>query len=212
MTEIKRENCMNPWKTIEAIEYEGHMGDPLVKQLSFLAECFHYSISSYTPEEILLAGCATGNGIEGTEKFTVKRLVAMDINEEFLEITRERYGNLPFLEVVEGSVLNPLPGTFDLIQAGLILEYVEIGTALRNFYEALNPNGVLAVVIQLQSPHVNSITPTKYSSLNRLKPIMKHCTIKTVKEDAEKVGFTCEYDDVRTLDSQKQFGIIHFRK
>lgn len=203
---------MNPWKNISSNDYDGHMGDPSVDQLSFLADFFEESINNTTPESILLAGCATGNGLERTIGKSIKRVVAMDINKDFLLCVKERFSSLSNLDIQEASVLNPINGKFSFIFAGLLLEYVDVKTAIVNFYNALYDKGTLAVVIQLESATLQSVSPTRFESLKALSSIMSHIQPDNLKEIAKEVGFICVFEKSVKLASGKEFSLFRFRK
>lgn len=195
---------MNPWKSIPVEDYDGHMNHPSVLQQTFLADFFERSIKESGAKEVLLAGCATGNGLERVDGKDIN-VVAMDINPEFVRETREKFGNCSSITIREGSVVEPIDGTFDLIFAGLVLEYVDVETALNRFHESLNESGKLAVVIQLESKELESITPTGFDSLNSISSIMKHLEPESLKGQAREAGFTKVLEEIVTLESGKRF-------
>jgi len=95
----------NPWLTIPASDYEGHMGSPDVDQTSFLSAQFNNAIERYPCGSIALLGCATGNGLEHVERDRTKRITAVDINPEYLEILKTRYRDrVAGLEVVQADL------------------------------------------------------------------------------------------------------------
>ncbi|HKI49327.1 MAG TPA: class I SAM-dependent methyltransferase [Desulfobacteria bacterium] len=82
----------NPWLRISASDYEGHMRHENVVQQQFLATIFKASLEKYDSRSLALPGCTTGNGPEYATYNAVRRVTAIDINPEYLEILRRRYG------------------------------------------------------------------------------------------------------------------------
>ena len=65
------------------------------------------------------------------------------------------------------------PGSQDLIFAGLVFEYLEPGPLLERAATWLAPGGACEVVLQLPSSSAAPVTPTRFTSLQRLAPIMR---------------------------------------
>jgi SAM-dependent methyltransferase len=84
----------NPWLRMPASNYEGHMSSPKVAQQSFLAQTFKESLESQDSSTIALLGCATGNGLEYINTESTRKVTAIDLKPEYLEILRQRYKNL----------------------------------------------------------------------------------------------------------------------
>lgn len=204
---------MNPWKTIPVEDYDGHMNHPSVDQQTFLADFFEEAVDMVNPSSLLLAGCATGNGLVRLRKKNVSRAVALDINERFLAAAKEKFGTIPNLEFRHCSVLEYEEYRFDLIFAGLLLEYIDPTEALNHFHTLLNPGGTVAVLIQLESEQLRSITPTEFTrSLDSLSSILNHVDPAELKRDAVDAGFSLQREDGVILDSGKEFARFLFRK
>ena len=73
---------VNPWLTITAADYEGHMASPNVDQLSLLANTFKEALEQHNCDTVALLGCATGNGLEHVKRECTHRVTAVDINPE----------------------------------------------------------------------------------------------------------------------------------
>ncbi len=203
---------MNPWKSIPAEEYSGHMNHPAVNQQTFIAQFFENSIESIQAKRILLAGCATGNGLERLEGKDIQKIVAMDINEQFLRHVAKKFESLSNLELRNQSVELPIQGTFSLVFAALIFEYVDIQTTLQNFYDTLEDEGLLAVVIQLKSKTAEAVTPTPFESIQTISTVFRHRTEEEITVEAKRCGFSIKNNRVTTLESGKQFAEILFQK
>jgi SAM-dependent methyltransferase len=166
----------NPWLEIPARDYEGHMGSDSVRQLAFLNSIFRQVIDLHRPRSLLILGCATGNGLEHVDPAVTKRVVGIDINEEYLERAESRYRKaLPQLELCCRDLFECRfgPDSFDLVFGGLFFEYVDPHKAIPRVSEWLSAKGVLAAVLQLPSRTKTKVTKTAYPSLRLLDPIMK---------------------------------------
>lgn len=55
------------------------------------------------------------------------------------------------------------------MHAALIFEHVGLGQALDNALSLVNPSGTFSVVLQLPSATEPGVTPTRYSSMQKVK-------------------------------------------
>ena len=202
----------NPWINIPISEYDGHMNHPDVQQQEFLADFFEKSIADTGAESVLLAGCATGNGIDRLPLFPQVKLTAVNINEVFCDHVADRFSDIENLTVRTCSIEEPLEGRFDLIVAGLVLEYVSVPLALANFHSALNRSGVLAIATQQMSSTLSIITPTPYATIRTLSRILHHVDDSLLMKLTAGLGFHLIKENNITLPSGKVFGLFHFQK
>jgi SAM-dependent methyltransferase len=194
----------NPWLSIPASDYEGHMASPAVGQAQFLSAVFGEILEEVRPGALAVLGCATGNGFERVDPRRTRRVVGVDINPEYLEIAGRRF---PGLELVRAdlTVDDLPPGPFDLIHAALILEYAAPRIVVPKAAARLAPGGVFSAVIQLAGgPRVSE---TGLASLAALEPFM------TLVDPGELRALALRYDlagfrmQTRTLASGKAFGV-----
>jgi len=198
----------NPWLHIPALDYEGHMGLPSVGQLSFLAQMFKESICKYDSSSLAYLGCATGNGLEYIDTQITKKLTAIDINPEYLDILRIQYqSKIPSLEIIEAD-LNDYEVSktkYSLIFAALIFEYLSPKPLLKKITSWLEDTGVMVVVLQLHEQNTKKVSDTPYSSLESLASIMNLVSEQDFKLMANESGIR-EIEGKRiTLDSGKSF-------
>ncbi|MGB8931766.1 MAG: class I SAM-dependent methyltransferase [Anaeromyxobacteraceae bacterium] len=142
----------NPWTVVPAIDYEAHMGPAGADQLGPLAQLFQEVYLSAQPDRLLVVGCSTGNGLEHVDPSITKRAVGVDVNLQYLGIARQRFFHLgPALELYcsDFEKFRQPPGSFDLVHAALVLEYVQTEVAVRRFADWLAPGGTCSVVLQL---------------------------------------------------------------
>ena len=79
----------NPWLSIPASEYDEHMAHPAVQQRAFLDRVFASALSEHKPRSVALLGCATGGGLEFIDTATTMQVTAVDLNPEFVKMTRQ---------------------------------------------------------------------------------------------------------------------------
>ncbi len=142
----------NPWCVVPASDYEAHMGPRGVDQLAPLSQIFQEVYVATQPDRVLVLGCATGNGLEHVDPSVTKRVVGVDVNLQYLGIARQRFFHLgPRLELYNADVekFRSPPGSFDLVHAALVLEYVYPEVLVRKIAEWLADGGTCSVVVQL---------------------------------------------------------------
>ena len=205
---------MNPWLKIPVEDYEGHMGSPNVNQLSFLSSTFKKALEHHDSFTVALLGCATGNGLEHVKRESTHRVTAVDINPEYLEVLRQRYGNsLPGLEIVQDDLesCELEKQAYSLIFAGLVFEYLEPLALLQKIAKWLKVNGILVTVLQLPDDGA-SVTETPYTSLKSLNSIMSLIDPKQFKIIADDVGLMAIEQKFITLETGKSFYIGTYQK
>ena len=204
----------NPWLEIPAADYEGHMQLSSVRQLQFLAKTFQDSLNKYDPSSIAYLGCATGNGLDSVTNEKTQRVTAFDINPEYLSIVRQRYQHkIKGLSTIQADLTqyNDHDQHYTLVFAGLSFEYLDPASLLPKIAQWLTKDGVLVVVLQLDSSHVKKISATPFTSLNRLDSIMHLLTPNDFKQLAHTSGLKeFDYQQV-VLESGKPFYIGAFK-
>ncbi len=158
----------NPWTVVPAADYERHMGVEGVDQLAPLAAIFQEVYLAAQPDRVLVLGCATGNGLEHVDPAVTQRIVGVDVNLQYLGVARQRFFHLgPRLELFCSEAekfRGAQPGSFDLVHAALILEYLHPEVLVRKIAEWLTPDGTCSVVLQLPGGEAPA-APTKTMQL-----------------------------------------------
>jgi len=204
----------NPWLEIPLQDYEGHMSLPSIDQAAMLADEFEFLIKHHRPPSVAIVGCAGGNGLERIEAGRLERVVGVDINPQYIERSRERYGGrLPNLELhcadVESSALQFEP--VSLIYAALLFEYVDLPPALQTLKRCCRPNGVLATLLQLSHQDQLALSRSPYTSLSGLEPAMRLLAPHDLCREAAAAGFTATRSKIIKLPSGKEFWAQYFR-
>jgi len=197
----------NPWLTIPASDYEGHMGSPDVDQLSFLSAQFKEAIERYPCESIALLGCTTGNGLEHLERARTRRITAVDLNPEYLEILKERYGDsVAGLEVVQADLekCELEKQAYSLIFAGLVFEYLDPRVLLGKIAGWLVRDGVFVVILQMLCDRP-TVTDTPYTSIRSLNSIMNLVDTEQFRAMAADAGLSAIEETMIALETGKSF-------
>jgi SAM-dependent methyltransferase len=142
----------NPWSLVPAADYERHMGAEGADQLAPLSALFQEAYLAAQPDRVLVVGCATGNGLEHVAPAVTRRVVGLDVNLQYLGICRQRFFHLgPRLELycTAASAWRSTPGSFDLVHAGLVFEYLQPAALVEQIAAWLAPRGTCQVVLQL---------------------------------------------------------------
>lgn len=205
----------NPWLSIPAADYEGHMGHSDVRQLQFLNRVFREILGAFHPGSIAVLGCSTGNGFEHIDTDITRCIIGIDINREYLRVLESRFG-----QSISGLKLlcSDITGcelelqSIDLVHCALILEYVGPSIVVEKAASWLRPGGCLSVVLQLASTAHDTVTDTGVESVKRLEPIMRLIEPEELGRIAGKAGLRGTSSRVDTLESGKQFYVGLYEK
>lgn len=203
------DRASNPWLQIPASEYEGHMGPAWANQLGTLGELFGQVYGRVRPRRLVMVGAATGTGLEHIDSRLTERVVAIDVVPEYLDVLRSRFPGLaPVLETVcspaESCVLET--GSFDLVHAGLVLEYIEPAVLVDKVATWLAAEGVFSVVLQCPSTQP-AVTPSPYPSIRRLDGFMRLVPPEVVTAAAAYAGLVLVDQRTVPLGSGKRFWV-----
>lgn len=204
----------NPWLAVPLADYEAHMALPHVGQGRLLSEAFGRALDAYAPRCVALLGCAGGNGLEQTTTRPLERVVAVDINPDYVRQARTRWATrIPGLELFVGDVQAEDFGfaPVDLVFAGLLFEYLDIAKALAKVRTMLRARGTLVTVSQLPSAAIPEITPSPFASLDGLGSIMRLVRPGRLRELAEAGGYRQVEEQILDATGGKQFCMQGFR-
>ncbi len=205
----------NPWLDVKASEYEGHMGHPKVAQLEFLARILAQALGDIKPAALAVPGSAMGTGFEHIDGAVTDRVLAVDINSEYLDILKTRYGEgLPGLEIACADLAQFTNDgeSFDLVFAALVFEYLPPGPLLKKFASWLRVGGSLCSVLQLPGEGQHRVSDTPFSGVKVLEPVLKLVEPAAFKSQAAGVGLKLVDEHVHRLASGKEFHVGRFIK
>ena len=164
---------MNPWLSIPAADYDGHMGPDGADQQAPLAAIFAQVYAASRPSSVALLGCATGNGLGAIDPAVTPRIVGIDLNPEYLAVARQRHADLGGaldLRCADLLTWQLEGGGFALIQAALVFEHVDPTALAARIASWLEPAGICSVVLQLQrgARPATPVAASRFSSLQAL--------------------------------------------
>ena len=205
----------NPWLAINEVDYVGHMSSPAVNQRPVLSRLLRDALESALPGTVLVLGCSTGNGLEHVDATVTRRVTGVDINSTYLRRLIERFPNPAFALDVRCADLAEYvfePDAFDLVHAGLVLEYVDWLLLLPRLAETLRPRGTLSVVLQRPSVSSPVVTPTEFASLRSLESVFHFVEPDVLAARAYDVGLGLKCRRTEPLPSAKAFEVLRFVK
>lgn len=191
------------------------MSRPEIAQAPMIAADFGALLREVSPSSVAVVGCAGGNGFDRIDPGTTARVVGIDINPAYLEKVRERFSHRFLqLELWPGDIGSTKPPVepVELVYAALILEYVELSSALHNISAVLAPRGLLGVLLQLPTPTLPEITPSPYPSLGTLAPVLRLKSPTALRSAASRAGLAYRDSHEILLASGKRFSSLTFRK
>jgi SAM-dependent methyltransferase len=205
----------SPWLKIPLGDYEAHMASAPIAQAQMLAAQFEFFLKGCAPKSVAIFGCAGGNGLERINAKLTQRVVAIDINADYIEKTRDRFEScfLKF-ETLAVDVQNPALDfePVDLILAGLIFEYVDVNAVIKNARRLLAPNGTLVTISQLPCDGSVNVSPSPYPSLQSLEPHLRIISPEALRAVAEHNGLSAMTSQQISLASGKAFQVQRFGK
>ena len=128
----------NPWETIRLSEYENHMGNVNVQQTQMLNYIVKEQLKSIDYEKcrrpvVAIMGITSGNGLEHVEGTSIRKIIGIDINEQYLCECTKRFEALgEQLELhrvnmmVELERAAKLLEKADLVLADLLIEHIHL--------------------------------------------------------------------------------------
>jgi len=199
---------MNPWLDIPLNDYEAHMSLDTVRQAQYLADSLEKLVNQLAPKSVAVIGCSGGNGFDRLSPDSVKRVVGVDINPEYIEIAEERYKER--FERLELYCRDFTSADFtfapvDLVFAGLIFEYVDIEKGLESIKRFIKPSGYLGVVLQLPSEKITAVTPSRYKNLEKLETLFNFVMPEMFEKSAQENGLAVKISEREVLSSGKYF-------
>ena len=205
----------SPWLGIPLDDYEGHMSAAEVGQLSVLAGLFELVLNTVHPASVAVVGVAGGNGLDRIDPAVTSRVVGIDINQEYLDAARSRYGaSLPGLELRQCDLSQPGATCIEpvaLVHAALIFEHAGMGAAFDHAVSLVAPGGVMSVVLQLPSVSEAGVAATRFTSLQTLKDRFAMIAPETLRRELKSRGFLLDSEHEQALPGGKSFWLGVFR-
>lgn len=205
----------NPWQLIDLNKYEKHMSSESVCQLQTLNEITKEQLQDNEQTYVGILGIAGGNGLENIDMDRTKKVYAVDININYLDICRQRYEwmrnilELLYIDLVADNVVLPYTS---LLICNLIIEYV----GEEKFISIIDKNriNIDAVSCVIQKNNDNSFV-SKSDQTSHFEPISAiHNDINEnkLKNLFSTIGFNCIKYKEYLLPNGKKFIRMDFRE
>jgi len=202
----------NPWNEVPLADYEKHMSHETVGQLELLNILTKKYLNAIKPESCIILGVAGGNGLEHIEPLVTKRIIGIDINQDYLDVTFKRHGaRLTGLEVLNIDITKDRGsiGRTQMIWAALIVEYIGIENTLLFAGNNLTSDGHLIVTIQ-SNRKLMPVSPTGIESVKKVGQIFQFIGTEELLKKAEQSGFKLITSEENELPNGKSFLTFHF--
>jgi ribosomal protein S18 acetylase RimI-like enzyme len=198
----------NPWLRIPLGDYEGHMSLPSVEQSQLLAATLHRVITRFQPSSLAIFGAAGGNGLERVDSSIVRRVLAVDLNPDYLRVCTSRHAAsfAEFQPVLHDlSQGPPAIVPVECIFAGLVLEYLRVDVFCSYLPSLLTDGGIFATVLQLPSDDLPEVSVTPLPSLTQLQAAFKFVSPTHLHDSLTARGFARVAEELVALHAGKAF-------
>lgn len=203
----------NPWKEISLQDYEDHMSLDSVHQLQAMNAMMKDQFESYPVETAMVLGVAGGNGLEHVSTDKYRKMYGVDINEDYLRATKDRYPSLHgVLECLAVDLVHEagnLPEA-DLLIANLLIEYIG--------YEAFQ-KAVLKVqpkycscVIQINTDTKQWVSDSPYlHAFDRLDEVHHQMEEEALENAMKEIGYSRIHQSSEMLPNGKALVRMDFK-
>ncbi|WP_343208834.1 class I SAM-dependent methyltransferase [Anaerolentibacter hominis] len=201
----------NPWEIVPLSDYEEHMKDSMVGQLTVLNYIMKMQMNVHCIRSMAILGVAGGNGLEHIPD-SVETVYGIDVNVNYLTMCRERYRRLgEKLVTLRMDLTNEdtvLPHV-DLVIANLLIEYVGVHRFAEQI-RAAGP-GYLSCVIQREEGS-SFVSDSPYRrSLMVLDPLHRSVDRTELVKCMENAGYRLELEEEYGLPGSKMFIRLDFQ-
>lgn len=196
----------NPWEKVSLEDYENHMKLSSVMQLQKLNEIMKSQIYKYKILTAAILGVAGGNGLEHIDTSRIKTVYGIDINQNYLDVCKEKYKNLKDCLVLKkldlSNLTNDLPSV-DIIIANLFIEYIGIDA----FIEQLSKNPPLYVSCVIQkNPDINFVSNSPYiEAFNEISSLHRDIEKDSLVKAMRKINYNLIFSEEHILPNMKKF-------
>ena len=147
------------------------MGSEKMRQLTALSDLFKRVLDYCRPRSVAVLGVAGGNGLERIESKITKRIVALDINPQYLDAVQKRFATLPGLELhcadSNSEQLHISRRNWCTLRRFSNTPNCAITSTMLYLWSCQEAR--LSIVLQLASELEQSVAVTEYSSMQTLK-------------------------------------------
>ena len=204
----------NPWEEISLDVYEKHMSLDSVKQLQAMNGMMKGQLGDYPVRTAMILGIAGGNGLEHVQPVKYDTVYGVDINEEYLNAVKERYGALKgVLECIHLDLINEagkLPPA-ELIIANLLVEYIGY-PVFRQVLRQVDPEYV-SCGIQINRDETEWVSDSPYlHAFDRLDEVHHQMDAEELTSVMKEAGYDKVLQSEEDLPNGKSIIRLDFRK
>lgn len=181
----------NAWNQVPLADYEMHMQHKTVAQAQLLNKLTNKYLKKHQPNDLLFLGISGGNGLEHVNIDKTESVCGIDINDAYLEATRQRFGEkIRQLSLINADISTSNDSFIkaDFVWAGLIFEYIDMQKGFAFVNNNTKARATLVITIQSNNGH-QSVSQTGIESLKTVKDIFKTVDAEELKATAHKEGF-----------------------
>jgi hypothetical protein len=203
----------NPWLDIPLEDYELHMSHELVGQSTLLNSLTKKYLENIKPGSAIFLGIAGGNGLEHIDNQITKRVVGIDINQDYLDTAFKRYNHrISSLQLMNLDIIQHSEKIFgaDFIWAALIAEYTGVDKVLDFSKSNISKDGHLIFSIQSNNnkPPVSS---TGIESVKKAGSIFSAVNPEELLTKSGESGFVLIGKEENRLPNEKSIITFHYR-
>jgi predicted TPR repeat methyltransferase len=203
---------INPWIEIPLEDYENHMSHNSVGQLEVLNSLTKKYLNSIEPKTCLFLGVAGGNGLERIDNTITKKVIGIDINQDYLNTAYERYNDkIDSLELINFDITKSgkVFCDADFIWAALVLEYTGVDKSLEFAMNNLQTGGHFIVSIQSNNG-VQSVSQTGIESVKKVGEIFQMINPDILISKATEMGLRLLENEEFFFPNGKSLKTFHF--
>ncbi len=204
----------NPWEEISLEVYEKHMSLDSVKQLQAMNKMMNGQLNDYPVRTAMILGIAGGNGLEHVQTEKYDTVYGVDINEEYLNAVKERYGDLKgVLECIHLDLINEtekLPPA-ELIIANLLVEYIGY-PVFRQVLRQVDPEYV-SCGIQINRDETEWVSDSPYlHAFDRLDEVHHQMDAEELTSVMKEAGYDKVLQSAEDLPNGKSIIRLDYKK
>jgi SAM-dependent methyltransferase len=195
----------NPWLTIPLADYEAHMRSDAVAQLDVVADLFAEALALRKPASVAMLGVGGGNGLDRIDGWAVRRVVGLDLNPEFLDAVRQRYGERLNLELMRVNLAEEVVDAepVDLVHAALVFEHAGTGRCLDNAVSLVGDGGALSMVLQRPGTTEQNVGSSGVASVQAARESFALVDVEWMIDTLKGRGFGLVHTDQREVPGGK---------
>ena len=204
----------NPWEEISLEVYEKHMSLDSVKQLQAMNKMMKGQLNDYPVRTAMILGIAGGNGLEHVQTEKYDTVYGVDINEEYLNAVKERYGDLKgVLECIHLDLINEmekLPPA-ELVIANLLVEYIGY-PVFRQVLRQVDPEYV-SCGIQINRDETEWVSDSPYlHAFDRLDEVHHQMDAEELTSVMKEAGYDKVLQSAEDLPNGKSIIRLDYKK